>query len=686
MWSIKGLTKPLHHYQLFGAGWMLHRELHPDGPFGGILADSVGLGKTIEALACILGNRRPDEEKSDTKLGTLIVVPPNLLAQWQDETDVCCPDLRVTRYHSSKHNRVRMSDLLRADIVLTSYYEVMKAYPNKDKLKEWRDLPEAERSEKFEQALGWLFGIEWHRVILDEAHCIKNSRTHTFNACSQLRGKYRWAMTATPVHNGLQEVYPYAKFLRESNAESFKDVKHKNPVRRTEAKQQMQKWLDEVMMIRHIQTLFMGKALFKIPKTNPLPNIWIKLSEEEFFIYRYYHTYENMTPEEKKACKLSFLVLAIRLRQAVTHPFLLFLMMRDLFELEDVQLIRRELEQIRLRHPDRPFIEQIGSWGFISGTVTHATSESQSRPRNRRDKDWNADMPGNDYKEYQPMGDEEGGRFLEECDKNVNLALTPSAKTTVVKNLILDWQRDHPDDKIIVFTQWVLLGRILGRVLQQEGINFLYYFGEMSREEKEDNVKVFHNVPDVKVMVASLKCGGQGLNLTCANRVILIDPWWNSALEHQAYGRVFRMGQPKETYFVRLLTKKTIDGRMAKLQHKKLIEIKEMIKPYDTTQRNPKFREVVELFGRVECDKNGKMVAVVDDYDSDDEDTPVNVPNGLGRMGMGLRRGGRVAVGNGEGSNAAADGREDDIDELLDMPRELGPGDSRVGGYGIQDL
>ena len=258
-----------------------------------------------------------------------------------------------------------------------------------------------------------------------------------------------------------------------------------------------------------------------------------------------------MTPAEKKACKSSFLTYAIRLRQAVTHPFLLFLLMRDLLELEDVQLIRREMEQIRLRHPDRPFIEQIGSWcettiqgnlegkvtgdaregpfgkgshglkfdmdtqfskledlktnggkdcgicseplrmprhtkcghvfcreclidlvqdvrhmglttiecptceqehplrGFISGTVPHAASESQSRPRNRRDRDENKDMPGNDYREYQPMGDEEGARFLEECDWNVNLALTPSAKTTVVKNLILDWQRDHPDDKII---------------------------------------------------------------------------------------------------------------------------------------------------------------------------------------------------------------------------------------------
>ena len=157
-------------------------------------------------------------------------------------------------------------------------------------------------------------------------------------------------------------------------------------------------------------------------------------------------------------------------------------------------------------------------------------------------------------------------------------------------------------------------------------------------------------------------------------------------MEHQAYGRVFRMGQPKETYFVRLLTKKTIDGRMARLQHKKLVEIKEVIKPYDTSSQSPKFREVVELFGRVQCDENGKITAVVDDYDSDDEDTSVNVPNGLGGIGVGVRRGGRVVVGNGGGGSAAADGGEHDIDELLDMPRELGPGDSRVEGFGIQDL
>ena len=286
-WLITGLRKRLHHYQLLGAGWMLGRELHPAGPFGGILADSVGLGKTIEALACILGNMQKEEDRTETKLGTLIVVPPNVLAQWQDETDVCCPELRVTRYYSSKHNRVRMSDLLRADIVLTSYHEVLKAYPNKEKMKAYENLPEAEQAEKFKQALGWLFKVEWYRVILDEAHCIKNSSTHTFNACNNLKGKYRWALTATPVHNGVHEVYPYAKFLRDANAEIFKNAKHKNPEKRADAKHLMKIFLDDVCLNRKIGDLFLGKALFKIPTTHPLPNIWIDLSEEEFFIYKY---------------------------------------------------------------------------------------------------------------------------------------------------------------------------------------------------------------------------------------------------------------------------------------------------------------------------------------------------------------------------------------------------------------
>ncbi|KAL2760226.1 hypothetical protein ACRALDRAFT_2062131, partial [Sodiomyces alcalophilus JCM 7366] len=62
--------------------------------------------------------------------------------------------------------------------------------------------------------------------------------------------------------------------------------------------------------------------------------------------------------------------------------------------------------------------------------------------------------------------------------------------------------------------------------------------------------------------IASMRCGGQALNLTCANRVIMVDAWWNKAAEMQAFGRVFRLGQIKETHHVRILARETVDERI----------------------------------------------------------------------------------------------------------------------------
>lgn len=292
-WLIVGMKKELHHYQLVGAGWMLQRELQQKDPFyGGILADSVGLGKTIEAIACIIGNPLHEDDRAEGRLGTLVVVPSNLVAQWQDEIDACCSDLTVVHYHSAKSNRVRMSNIRRADIVVTTYHEVAKAYPNIDRLKKLENTEnDLEVTKKFSDALGELFTVEWHRVILDEAHAIKNGATHTSKACIQLRSKYRWALTATPLHNGLHEILPYMQFVGAVEADPIANPNDRRSARPQVSTEQIDKFLEEAMMVRQFHNLFLGKALFELPNTHPLPNIWISLSEEEFLIYRYVHVH-----------------------------------------------------------------------------------------------------------------------------------------------------------------------------------------------------------------------------------------------------------------------------------------------------------------------------------------------------------------------------------------------------------
>jgi SNF2 family DNA or RNA helicase len=106
---------------------------------------------------------------------------------------------------------------------------------------------------------------------------------------------------------------------------------------------------------------------------------------------------------------------------------------------------------------------------------------------------------------------------------------------------------EEPDAKVIVFTQWLPMARILGRMCQQESReaekkgkpkwDYLTYNGEMSHDARARALDEFATDSEKRILVASLKCGGIGLNMTMASRVILLDPWWNRAIEQQAFGR-----------------------------------------------------------------------------------------------------------------------------------------------------
>lgn len=105
-------------------------------------------------------------------------------------------------------------------------------------------------------------------------------------------------------------------------------------------------------------------------------------------------------------------------------------------------------------------------------------------------------------------------------------------------------------------------------MLQSAGHKFLYYYGDVSpgQKAKAKAVEDFKTDPKKNIMLVGLRAGSEGLNLTVANRVILIDPWWNKTTEQQAFGRVDRIGQRKISHMVRILTTADIDQRIAKLQ------------------------------------------------------------------------------------------------------------------------
>jgi superfamily II DNA or RNA helicase len=121
--------------------------------------------------------------------------------------------------------------------------------------------------------------------------------------------------------------------------------------------------------------------------------------------------------------------------------------------------------------------------------------------------------------------------------------------------------------KVLVFSQFVMMLRIIERAMKEDGVPYEYLDG--STKDRQERVDRFQNDPTVPVFLISLKAGGTGLNLTAADTVIHFDPWWNPAVEQQATDRAHRIGQTKVVTAYRLVAQGTIEEKILQLKAKK---------------------------------------------------------------------------------------------------------------------
>jgi SNF2 family DNA or RNA helicase len=123
------------------------------------------------------------------------------------------------------------------------------------------------------------------------------------------------------------------------------------------------------------------------------------------------------------------------------------------------------------------------------------------------------------------------------------------------------------DHKVIVFSQFTSLLALLEQELERQGIVYEYLDGKT--RDRETPVQRFQNDPRSRVFLISLKAGGVGLNLTAAEYVFLLDPWWNPAVELQAIDRAHRIGQTRTVFAYRLIAKDTVEEKVLTLQESK---------------------------------------------------------------------------------------------------------------------
>jgi len=148
------------------------------------------------------------------------------------------------------------------------------------------------------------------------------------------------------------------------------------------------------------------------------------------------------------------------------------------------------------------------------------------------------------------------------------------------------------EHKALVFSQFTSFLSLLRDRLDEDGVSYEYLDGKT--KDREGRVHHFQTDPDCRLFLISLKAGGVGLNLTAADYVFILDPWWNPAAEAQAVDRTHRIGQTKHVFAYRLIAKDTVEERVLELQARKK-ELADAIITADNSVVRSLKREDLEL-------------------------------------------------------------------------------------------
>ena len=373
-WLIEGMASALYHHQLVASGIMCTME-RSDTCHGGLLFDYMGYGKTVEALALVVGNKPLDVRKKTRDSGaatTLVVVPSAAAQQWVQEVKRHCPDLDVTSWTK----QFELRSLLRADILVITYVELRLVYKKTASIEKRKKKTRQADDKEDDLILDHpLFKTMFHRIILDEVHEIKGYTNITYDSVMALKAKHRWGLTGTPTPNGIVELFPYLKFIRHPKVSSLREFKRtyiggkgRNALSKDERSERLSELLRPVMILRIPSHSFLGTSLLKIPEGHALPPIQVEMSKEERLIYEFIKDNIKEHVMRKAAGRGQMTVdwhvaaeAFVRLRQCIASPLLLeALAMEGFWTLADVAQMRKLARDAGAE--TTPFIDQIKRW------------------------------------------------------------------------------------------------------------------------------------------------------------------------------------------------------------------------------------------------------------------------------------------------------------------------------------
>ncbi len=146
-----------------------------------------------------------------------------------------------------------------------------------------------------------------------------------------------------------------------------------------------------------------------------------------------------------------------------------------------------------------------------------------------------------------------------------------------IKELLREISENMGHHKMLIFSQFTEMLGLIRTELDQQKIPYCYLDGGTSAKNRQQQVEIFQNEDHTHVFLVSLKAGGVGLNLTAAEYVYLVDPWWNPAVEQQAIDRTHRIGQKNKIFAYKMICKDSVEEKIMKLQERKLSLSREII-------------------------------------------------------------------------------------------------------------
>ncbi|KAF9245698.1 P-loop containing nucleoside triphosphate hydrolase protein [Melanogaster broomeanus] len=580
----------------------------------------MGMGKTIMLTALIHTNKEPEpilDDPAKDSTPTLIVAPTSLLSQWSTELQ-----------RSSAPGTRRDDDTDKGIPVVITSYGVL-----------------ASEHSKLQKSSGQssVYQIEWLRVILDEAHHCKSRTSKTARAVYALRARRRWAVTGTPIVNKLEDhaFPPFLDFTPWSDFSFFRSfITLPFLARDPKAIEIVQVILESILLRREKNMRDSnGNRIVELPAKEVTIDT-LSFSPAERKIYDSIYDTAKRSFDQLNAKGLvgknytHILAMLMRLRRAVLHPDLVInpeedqeanpplgskdgaidadALMNDVAgqntpdgpskkafaESVLANLSAADVEEcpICLDVMDTPVIIPLCMHRCCKDCIiSYVTSCTDRGEQGRCPTCSEGPIKENELIEVVLPKQEDDNRTTVSpfFNKDKGKAAAPEVilrrndfrSSTKLDALIQNLRRlqdQEPHFRAVVFSQFTSFLSLISAALDREQLTWYRFDGSMDMKKRNAAISEFkQNERKPKILIVSLKAGGVGLNLTCANHVFMMDCWWNAATENQAIDRVHRIGQEKTVYVKHFIIENTVEGRILQIQQRKTAIVKEAFRGSD---------------------------------------------------------------------------------------------------------